>query len=184
MEHVEGDSLQARLAKGPLATDAILDIGIQLADALAEAHAHGITHRDIKPANIMVSSRGHVKVLDFGLAKADRSALQAADTEAATQTMTQPGLVVGTVPYMSPEQALGKEVDSRSDLFSLGAVLYEMAAGRRPFDGQTPTETITRIASADPEPIAGGPAELERVVRKCLEKDPERRYQTAREIVV
>ncbi len=178
MEHVEGETLAARLKGRPLPTKEILDIGVQVADALDEAHEKGITHRDIKPGNLIVTARGQVKVLDFGLAKiahlrqSDDEA--SADSDAPTEAKTAAGVVMGTVHYMSPEQALGCDVDGRSDLFSLGVVLYELTTGRLLFSGPSPTETIARITSNQPEAIARFnyevPAELERIIRKCLEK--------------
>ena len=189
MEHVEGQALDATIGGRPLDTTQIIWIGIQIADALDEAHAKGITHRDIKPLNIMITPRGAVKVLDFGIAKVVRPADKALPaSDLATLVKTSPGMVMGTVQYMSPEQALGREIDHRTDIFSLGVVLYEMATGRLPFSGATASETIDRITHAQPEAIArfnyNVPAELERVVRKCLEKDRERRYQSARELQV
>ena len=183
MEYVEGQPLKAKLGR-PLEACEILDIGTQVADALDEAHSKGVTHRDIKPANIMLTPRGQAKVLDFGLAKlASPSA-----TDAATEGGTAFGVILGTVQYMSPEQALGRPVDHRSDLFSLGVVLYEMATGRTPFSGSSAPETIDRIAHTQPDAIArfhyGLPEELERIIRKCLEKDRDRRYQFAREVLV
>ena len=148
----------------------------------------GITHRDIKPANIMLTAGGQVKVLDFGLAKLRVEDFDPLDEAAPTQTITQPGMVMGTVRYMSPEQALGKSLDARSDLFSLGIVFYELATGHAPFVGETSAETITKINRDEPVPVrelnSGVSAELERIIRKCLEKDPDRRYQSARELAV
>jgi len=185
MELVEGQSLTARIAGQPLATRDLVDLALQVADALEEAHGRGITHRDIKPGNLMVTPRGRVKVLDFGLA---RLAPHDADGDASTLMATRAGTALGTVPYMSPEQALGRDVDPRSDLFSLGAVIYEMATGRRAFDGGSASATTDLILHSQPMAIARlnyeAPAELERIVRKCLEKDRERRYQSARELVV
>lgn len=191
MEYVEGQTLDAKINRHPLGTVQIIEIGIEIADALTEAHAKGITHRDIKPTNIILTPRGGLKVLDFGLAKVTTVAgaePQRAASDISTQIKTTPGLVIGTVQYMSPEQALGCEVDYRSDIFSLGGVLYEMATGRLPFSGKTATEIIDRIAHTQPEAIArfnyNVPAELEHIIRKCLEKDRERRYQSAHELLI
>ncbi|HET9532298.1 MAG TPA: protein kinase [Blastocatellia bacterium] len=188
MEYIKGQTLSAQLGGRPLAPDAIIDIAAQVTDALDEAHNRGIVHRDITSANIMVTARGQVKVLDFGLAKVEDSTQRKLSSEMNTRVQTEPGMVMGTVRYMSPEQALGKEVDHRSDLFSLGVVMYEMATGRLPFSGSTPAEIIDRISHAQPEAIArfnyDVPAELEHIIRKCLEKDCGRRYQRARELLV
>jgi len=168
----------------------VLEVATQIASALQAAHAAGIVHRDIKPENVMLRRDGYVKVLDFGLAKLMEKKSEPLDSEGETRALelkTSPGMVMGTVAYMSPEQALGHEVDCRTDIFSLGVVLYEMAAGRRPFAGATATATIDRILHAQPEAVGrfnqGVPAELERIIRKCLEKDRERRYQSARELL-
>ena len=184
MEYVEGEPLSRRIAEGQLPLEDILHIGIQVADALESAHAKDIVHRDIKPANIMLTPRGHVKILDFGLAKRGGGKPDSGDT----QLLTSTGVVMGTVQYMSPEQALGREVDRRTDIFSLGVVLYEMATGRLPFSGSNSTETMARILQNQPEAIArfnyDVPEELDRATRKCLEKDRDRRYQSARELIV
>ncbi len=186
MEYVEGQTLAAKINGQPLAIAEIIEIGSQIADALDEAHSKGITHRDIKPANVMFTPRGQVKVLDFGLAKITRP--QSIDSNISTLAQTEPGVMMGTVPYMSPEQALGRAVDQRSDLFSLGVVLYEMTTGRLPFAGASTSEILDRILHAQPEAIArfnyDVPIELERMVRKCLEKERERRYQSARELLI
>jgi TolB-like protein/predicted Ser/Thr protein kinase len=186
MEYVEGERLDRKIAGKPRLTDEIVDIAGQIADALDEAHKKGIVHRDIKPANIIITPRGQVKVLDFGLAKISGGAVPAPDSM--TLGTSQPGLVLGTVHYMSPEQALGRPADRRSDLFSLGVVLYEMATGRLPFDGVSATEIIERIAHHQPDSVSrlnyAVPPELERIIRKCLEKDAGRRYQSAQELLV
>jgi two-component system, LytTR family, response regulator len=187
MEYVEGEPLSVRLGRGPLAFSELLSVGTQVADALDDAHSKGIVHRDIKPSNLMLTPRGYVKVLDFGLAKLDTSNRRESQISE-TQLMTSAGVVMGTVAYMSPEQALGRDVDHRTDLFSLGVVLYEMATARLPFPGATPSETMARILGSQPDAIARFnydiPEGLDRVVRKCLEKDRERRYQSARELLV
>ncbi|MBS1806730.1 MAG: serine/threonine-protein kinase [Acidobacteria bacterium] len=186
MEFVEGQTLTAKINGTPLPIREVVEIGIQIADALDEAHSKGITHRDIKPANVMLTARGQVKVLDFGLAKIAHP--QSIDSNISTLAKTASGIVMGTVPYMSPEQALGRDVDYRSDIFSLGIVLYEMATGRLPFAGASASETLDRILHSQPDAMArfnyDVPGELERIVRKCLEKERERRYQSARELLI
>jgi TolB-like protein/Flp pilus assembly protein TadD/predicted Ser/Thr protein kinase len=188
MEYVEGQTLAARIKGQPLASAEIIDIATQIADALDDAHSKGITHRDIKPANVMLNERGQVKVLDFGLAKIRAIQPLEQSSQLTTAATTEPGLVMGTVQYMSPEQALGREVDQRSDLFSLGVVMYEMATGRLPFSGATATETIEQIRHSQPAAIGRlnyeVSAELERIIRKCLEKECERRYQSARDLLI
>ena len=187
MEFIEGETLDRRIEGHALPVDEIAEIGSQVADALDTAHGKGIVHRDIKPANLMITPRGLVKVLDFGLAKVMErpSSLQ---SQMATRTLSATGELIGTVGYMSPEQALGRVVDHRTDIFSLGVVLYQMATGRSPFEGSSPSETIARILESQPEAMArfnySVPEDLERIVRKCLEKDRERRYQSARDLMV
>jgi eukaryotic-like serine/threonine-protein kinase len=187
MEFVEGESLADKLVSGPLDAETTLDIALQLADALDEVHAHGISHRDLKPSNVIISRRGHVKLVDFGLARFDTGASDA-DTKSPTASLTTPGLIVGSVPYMSPEQALGRKSDHRSDIFSLGVLLYELTTGQRPFRGETDTEIIDNIVHGAPVAVARlnykVSPELERIIRKCLEKNPEDRYQSARELLV
>jgi TolB-like protein/Tfp pilus assembly protein PilF/predicted Ser/Thr protein kinase len=188
MELVEGENLRELVSRGPLDVDRVVDYGLQVASALEEAHDAGIVHRDIKSANAVVSPKGQVKVLDFGLARKSADETAGLDSQLSTQAQTQVGVVMGTVPYMSPEQALGKDVDARTDLFSMGVVLYELATGQLPFRGDTSAQTIDQICHSSPEPLAALnreiPAELERIVRKCLEKDRDRRYATARDLVV
>jgi len=187
MEFIEGETLDRRIEGHALPVDEIAEIGSQVADALDTAHGKGIVHRDIKPANLMITPRGLVKVLDFGLAKVMErpSSLQ---SQMATRTLSATGELIGTVGYMSPEQALGRVVDHRTDIFSLGVVLYQMSTGRMPFEGSSPSETIARILESQPEAMArfnySVPEDLERIVRKCLEKDRERRYQSARDLMV
>lgn len=191
MEYVEGKPLELKVSGRALAVGEILEIAIQIADALDEAHAKGITHRDIKSSNIMITARGRVKVLDFGLAKLALpigSDEPASGSEIATRVKTSPGIVMGTVNYMSPEQAMGREVDHRTDIFSFGVVLYEMTTGRLPFAGNTITETIDRIAHTQPEAIArlnyNVPPELDVIVKKALRKDRDERYQTIHDLLV
>ncbi len=188
MEYIEGETLAAHIGGAPLSLGEAIEIAIQVADALDAAHVKGIVHRDIKPANIMIGPRGRVSVLDFGLAKMKPPGGVSGVSRTATQFLTDPGMVMGTVHYMSPEQALGREADERSDLFSLGVVLYEMATGRLPYAGANATELLMQILHAQPEAMARfnyeTPPELERIVRKCLEKDRERRYQSARDLQV
>ncbi len=189
MEYVEGVTLRAAIYKGPLELPACLKIGIQIAEALHASQLAGITHRDIKPENVMVTEAGHVKVLDFGLARAAPSsepAAAGADVAPTASLATLPGQILGTPGYMSPEQVKGREVDSRSDLFSLGVVLYEMVTGRRPFEAASSIEVISRILGEPPEAMShyvqGTRPELEQIVLKCLEKNPEWRYQSARDL--
>ncbi|MEO6487409.1 MAG: serine/threonine-protein kinase, partial [Thermoanaerobaculia bacterium] len=185
MEYIDGKTLTQVREGRTLAVDEVVDIALQAADALDEAQARGIVHRDIKSANIMLTASGHVKVLDFGLAKMTSPAME---TSEETKIKTGAGIIVGTPYYMSPEQALGRAVDHRSDLFSLGVVLYELVTGKLPFVGTTTTETIDKITHADPDPMArfnySLPQELERIIRKLLEKEPARRYQAARDLIV
>ncbi|HLG97312.1 MAG TPA: protein kinase [Bryobacteraceae bacterium] len=188
MEYIEGRPLSDRIREGPMKTAEIVAIGLEVADALDDAHSKGIVHRDIKPANLMLTTRGHVKILDFGLAKQSAAPQSAGATSQETQLMTSIGVVMGTVAYMSPEQALGREVDARTDIFSLGVVLYEMATGRVPFSGANAQETMAHLLQSMPEATArfnyDVPPELDRVIRKSLEKDPKRRYQSARDLMV
>jgi len=186
MQYVEGETLDFRIKRKPLDLSESLSIATQVADALAEAHAHGIIHRDIKPSNIIIAPRGQAKVMDFGLAKAS---LGGVETEAETQSLlTAPGVVLGTVPYMSPEQVKGEKIDARTDIFSFGIVLYEMLSGRQPFANDSAAATASAILTHEPLPLAryctDVPDELQRIVRKCLEKDRERRYQTIRDVAL
>jgi serine/threonine protein kinase len=183
MQYVEGETLAELLKQTTLTLDRAIDIAIQIADALAEAHAHGIAHRDIKPSNVIITRRGDVKVLDFGLAKKVR-----VESEDETQKyLSQPGMIIGTLGYMSPEQARGKDVDARTDIFSFGVVLYEMIAGRTPFESESKSDTLSAILNKEPLPLAryavDVPGELQRIVGKTLRKDRDERYQTIKDVL-
>jgi len=186
MELVEGMSLTDAIPASGLPLDRLLSIAIPLADALSAAHAKGITHRDLKPANVMLAADGRVKVLDFGLAKTTMPSVADAATALVADHITGEGRIVGTVAYMSPEQAQGKPIDPRSDLFSLGVLLYEMATGARPFKGDGSVSTLAAILKETPKPIVDLrpdlPRDLGRIVRRALAKDPEQRYQTAKDL--
>ncbi len=192
MELLEGETLKHAISGRPMATDLLLRLGGEISEALAAAHAKGIVHRDIKPANVFVTDEGHAKILDFGLAKLAPQVTRSGDEDETAELttdpsdLTSPGSAVGTVAYMSPEQALAKEVDARTDLFSLGAVLYEMATGRKAFTGSSTVAIFDSILNKEPTPVArinpDLPFEIEQVIVKALVKDPSMRYQTARDL--
>ena len=188
MEYVEGETLARRIKNRRLDLSECLEIAVQVADALAEAHSQGITHRDITPQNIMLTAHDQAKVIDFGLAKVirDRSTV---DTEAVTESLwIDTGVIVGTVTYMSPEQVKGLCLDARSDIFSFGAVLYEMVTGHQAFAADNTAKTISAIVRRKPVPLTSYsksvPSELERIVSKALRKDRHKRYQTIKELLI
>jgi serine/threonine-protein kinase len=187
MEWVEGQSLDTLIRPGGLPLAQVFELGAAMADALAAAHDKGIVHRDFKPANVMLDARQHVKVLDFGLAKLAGEATSAdQETETRGLSLTDKGTVLGTVPYMSPEQVQGRDVDARTDIFSLGTVLYEMCTGRRPFGGDNSAELISSIMRDQPQPVieirSDLPRHLGRIVTHCIEKDPDRRFQSMKDV--
>jgi tetratricopeptide (TPR) repeat protein/predicted Ser/Thr protein kinase len=187
MEYVRGRSLADRIGGRPMPVADVIVYATQIADALDEAHAHDVIHRDLKPANAIISTRGRLKILDFGLAKIESDSATAGGAPTAT-TDTAVGLVMGTLDYMSPEQVRGLPLDRRTDIFSFGSLLYEMLTGRRPFASNSRTDTVYRITQAQVDPVNryayDVPVDLERIARKCLEKDPARRYQSARDLLV
>ncbi len=191
----EGETLKHRIARKPIDISELLEIGIQIASGLDDAHSKGVVHRDVKPANIFLVERGQAKMLDFGLAKLAQKKLRVGETVGVSametvgpgeENLTSPGSSMGTVAYMSPEQALGRELDARSDLFSFGAVLYEMAAGATPFPGTTTAAIFDGILHISPESPSKSnsrlPAQLDLIILKALEKDSDFRYQTATEL--
>ena len=186
MELMKGENLRDRLARGPLEIHQLVDIAIEIADALHATHSDGIIHRDIKPGNIFLTENGHVKLLDFGLAKLTPRFPGLNSTGANTLEATVAGVTLGTVSYMSPEQATGETLDGRSDLFSLGVVLYEAATGQHPFPGKTSAVTLAAILHKEPvEPLSlnrAVPLRLQEVIHNCLEKDRELRYQSAADL--
>jgi eukaryotic-like serine/threonine-protein kinase len=190
MEFLEGETLDRRLSKGPLSTEQVLRYGIEIANALNKAHRQKIVHRDLKPSNIMMAKSG-AKLLDFGLAKlGSELVVQARDGVSALQTeakeLTAAGTILGTLQYMSPEQLEGAEVDERTDIFSFGSVLYEMATGKKAFSGKSQASLISAILKEDPTPISEvqplSPAALDHVIKKCLAKDPDERWQNVYDV--
>ena len=188
MEYLEGETLADRLRKGPLALDQVLKVAAEICEGLEKAHRNGVVHRDLKPGNIMLTKSG-TKLMDFGLAKAPVPAMKGLSSSNSLATMSQPltteGTILGTIQYMSPEQLEGREADSRSDIFSLGAVLYEMVTGKRAFEGKTTASTIAAILASEPKPITmvqASPPALEHLIKTCLAKDPDERLQTAHDL--
>ena len=185
-ELLEGEPLQSVLAGGRLSTRRAIGFAIQLAQGLAAAHEKGIVHRDLKPANVFVTTDGRVKILDFGLAKCLHGDVSPVASGLSSTTATEPGAVLGTLGYMAPEQLRGKSADARSDIFSFGAILYEMLSGKRAFRGDSAADTVSAVLRDDPPDLSVtdrtiSPG-LERIVRHCLEKDPEQRFQSARDL--
>src|SRR5260370_4589885 len=186
MEYLQGETLADRLCKGPLPLDQVLKVGVEICEGLEKAHRSGVVHRDLKPSNIMLTKTG-AKLMDFGLAK---TMVPIGESSASLATMSRPltteGTIVGTFQYMSPEQVEGREADVRSDIFALGAVLYEMITGKRAFEGKTTASTIAAILAAEPKPISTvqpmSPAALQTVVKACLAKDPDERLQTVHDV--
>ena len=187
MELVDGRTLAQEIPPGGLTLGRFFDLSIAMTKAVAAAHARGITHRDLKPANVMVDREGQVKVLDFGLAKLTEESVPPEMTQMPTEALTQEGLVIGTIPYMSPEQVEGKPIDARTDIFSLGVLFYEMATGERPFQGDTSPALMSSILKDVPQPIVDVrhdlPRHLGRILNRCLEKDPQHRYSSATEVL-
>src|ERR1700736_1739571 len=189
MEYLEGETLAQRLLKGPLPLELVLQYAIEISDALDKAHRKGVTHRDLKPGNIMLTKTG-TKLLDFGLAKLKQEVapanVQLSQLPTANDPLTAHGAIVGTLQYMAPEQLEGKEVDGRTDVFAFGAVVYEMATGKRAFEGKSQASLIAAILEREPPPMASlqpmTPPAVDRVVKKCLAKEPEKRWQAASDV--
>src|SRR5437899_12318123 len=187
MEYLEGETLAERLKKGPLPLDQVLQYAIEIADALDKAHRKGVTHRDLKPGNIMLTKSG-TKLLDFGLAKQEVAPtnVQLSQLPTANDPLTAQGTIIGTLQYMAPEQLEGKEADARTDIFAFGVVVYEMATGKKAFEGKSQASLIAKILEIDPPAISSlqpmMPPALDRVIKRCLSKDPENRWQTARDL--
>ncbi|MCA1626319.1 MAG: serine/threonine protein kinase, partial [Acidobacteria bacterium] len=187
-EYVKGETLRQWLERENLTLREILEIATQIVMALKAAHEAGIVHRDIKPENVMIREDGLVKVLDFGLAKLTENTPLDEEAETRMQVQTQSGMILGTVRYMSPEQARGKEIDERTDIFSFGVMLYEMLTGKQPFSGETTSDAIAAILTKEPVPLnqtaPDVPRELQRIIEKCLRKDRNERYQTTKDLLI
>src|SRR6266404_1769511 len=189
MEYLEGETLAQRLVKGSLPLEQVLQYAVEISDALDKAHRKGVTHRDLKPGNIMLTKTG-TKLLDFGLAKLKQEVApanaQLSELPTANDPLTAQGTIIGTLQYMSPEQLEGKEVDARTDIFAFGAVVYEMATGKRAFEGKSQASVISAIMSSDPPPMSSlqpmTPPALDRVVKKCLAKEREDRWKSAKDL--
>ena len=184
MELIDGEALSDIAKRGALPVERVLHIGVQVVEGLAKAHEGGIVHRDVKPGNILMDKDGHIKIIDFGLAKLLEPAENArsdSDIQTAIRGQTQGGQLMGTVAYMSPEQARAQHVDQRSDLFSLGILLFELLTGKLPFQGASGLETLNMILT-DPAPPVPGDPELQRIVHRCLEKERDNRFQTASDL--
>src|ERR1700731_1030847 len=189
MEYLEGETLAQRLLKGSLPLEQALQYSIEISDALDKAHRKGVTHRDLKPGNIMLTKSGS-KLLDFGVAKLRQEIVpanvQLSQLPTANEPLTAQGTIVGTLQYMAPEQLEGKEVDARTDIFAFGAVVYEMATGKRAFEGKSQASVIAKILETDPPPISSlqpmTPPTLDRVVKKCLAKEPDDRWHSAKDL--
>ncbi len=186
-EMLAGETLRHWLERGPVPTRKAVEWGVQICRGLTAAHACGIVHRDLKPENLAFAGDGTIRILDFGLARINEPADATGGETAETRTTTGAGILLGTAGYMAPEQARGRPADARSDIFSVGAILYEMVSGRRAFDGATNADTIAAVLHHDPPEMASSrseavPGGLERIVRRCLEKEPDDRFQTARDL--
>src|SRR5215467_7937031 len=185
-ELLEGETLRSRLGPGAIPARKAIDYAVQIAKGLAAAHEKGIVHRDLKPENVFLTRDGRVKILDFGLAKLKPETVESGQTDMQTISGTQPGVVLGTMGYMSPEQVRGKAADRRSDLFAFGTILYEMLSGQKAFRGDTAADTITAILTKEPPELSQTNKDvhpgLDRIVRHCLEKNPEERFESARDV--